>query len=144
MRRNCSQFLARGRHGAAALELALTLPVLLLAAFGCVDMGRAASAHLVVCNAARTGADYAATRGVTSFTRDTWEAAIRADVEAEMQSVPDFDSSRLSVQIETTPGDFDLDCIRVTVQYQFETITGWPGIPQTIALEHSVCAQRFR
>ncbi|MGE3317208.1 MAG: TadE/TadG family type IV pilus assembly protein [Planctomycetaceae bacterium] len=132
------------RSGAAAVETALALPVLLLLAFGCVDFGRAASAHLIVCNAARTGTDYGATRGVTTYTRDSWEAAIRTTVIEEMLNIATFDESKLFVTIATDEGDYGLDYVSVTVAYNFETLAGWPGLPSNIALEHTVSAQRVR
>jgi Flp pilus assembly protein TadG len=144
MRRIAQQQTLSNRRGGAALELALTLPVLLLLAFGCVDMGRAASAHLIVCNAARTGADYGATRAVTTISRAAWEDSIRTEVETEMLGIPSFNDANLTVNIETVAGHFDLDHVIVTVQYNFQTITGWPGIPQNISLEHTVSTQRFR
>jgi Flp pilus assembly protein TadG len=132
------------RRGAAAIEMALTLPVLLLLAFGCVDLGRAASAKIVVCNAARAGAEYGSTRGMTTFNQATWEQAIRDEVETEMQGIPSFDDAKLSVSIITADGDYDLDIVSVTVAYNFDTVTGWPGIPASISLNHTVSMQRFR
>lgn len=145
MHRICQKtFNTSSRRGAAAIEMALTLPLLLLLAFGCVDLGRAASAHLVVCNAARAGAEYGSTRGMTTFNQPTWEQAIRDEVETEMQEIASFDDSKLSVTVETSEGDYELEVVAVTVQYNFETITGWPGIPANISLHHTVSMQRFR
>src|SRR5437868_5776563 len=47
------------RGGAAATELALVLPLLILLALGCVDFGRYAYYSIAVQNAARTAAEYA-------------------------------------------------------------------------------------
>ena len=56
------------RCGAAAVELAVVLPVLLLLALGCVDLGRAAALNIALSNAARVGAEYGATHRFTSYT----------------------------------------------------------------------------
>lgn len=50
----------RGDHGAAAVEFALLLPVLLLMVFGIIDFGRALNAQITLTQAAREGARLAA------------------------------------------------------------------------------------
>jgi len=52
--------LRRGARGAAMVELALALPVLLLLTAGIWDFGRVYSAYMVATNAAREGARWAA------------------------------------------------------------------------------------
>lgn len=47
-------------RGAAAVELALVLPVLLLVVFGCIDFGRMLNAQIALTQAAREGARWAA------------------------------------------------------------------------------------
>ena len=46
-------------HGQSAVELALTLPMLLLIVLGTLDLGRALFAYVAVTNAAREGARFA-------------------------------------------------------------------------------------
>lgn len=48
----------RGRRGQAMLELALILPMLLVLAFGVVDLGRMFRYQEAIANAAREGANY--------------------------------------------------------------------------------------
>jgi Flp pilus assembly protein TadG len=59
-------------HGAAAVEFALLLPLLLLLLFGIIDFGRALNAQITLTQAAREGARLAAlgntTAGVDSGT----------------------------------------------------------------------------
>ena len=43
---------ARPRPGAAAVEFAIAVPILLLLAFGCADLGRAIAAYVAVSNSA--------------------------------------------------------------------------------------------
>jgi len=59
MRRRLARSAARDR-GAAAVELALLLPVLLLLVFGIIDFGRALNAQITLTQAAREGARIAA------------------------------------------------------------------------------------
>ncbi len=49
----------RPRRGAAAIELAIIMPVLLLLIFGCFDFGRFAYVSIAVTNAVRAGAGVA-------------------------------------------------------------------------------------
>ncbi len=49
------------RHGAAAVELALILPLLLTTLLGVWDIGRLVDAYSIVCNAAREGGRCAST-----------------------------------------------------------------------------------
>jgi Flp pilus assembly protein TadG len=46
----------RRRRGAAAAELAMILPLMLILVLGCVDFGRFAYSYIAVTNAARAGA----------------------------------------------------------------------------------------
>lgn len=59
MRRRPARSAARDR-GAAAVEFALLLPVLLLLVFGIIDFGRALNAQITLTQAAREGARLAA------------------------------------------------------------------------------------
>ena len=54
-----------GDHGAAAVEFALVLPLLLLILFGIIDFGRWYNAQITLTQAAREGVRYAAI-GITS------------------------------------------------------------------------------
>ena len=57
--KNPSTWARRHRRGAAAVELAMILPVLMTIVLGCVDFGRFAYNYIAVTNAARAGASYA-------------------------------------------------------------------------------------
>jgi Flp pilus assembly protein TadG len=52
------RILLKAKHGAAMVELALLLPVMLLLVVGAVDFGRAYFVYLEVVNAAHAGAEY--------------------------------------------------------------------------------------
>ncbi|NND96593.1 MAG: pilus assembly protein [Pirellulaceae bacterium] len=57
---------ARHRRGAAALEMALVLGLLILLVFGIIEMGRAIMVNQVITNAAREGARRAVIPGATN------------------------------------------------------------------------------
>lgn len=63
-RRHCR--LGRARQGAAAVEFALTAPVLVLLVFGTIEMGRAMMVQHLLGNAARDGARSAMLEGPTA------------------------------------------------------------------------------
>ena len=54
------RYIRVGDRGAAAVEFALLLPLLLLLVFGIIDFGRAINAQITLTQAARTGARLAA------------------------------------------------------------------------------------
>lgn len=132
------------RHGAAAVEFALALPILMLLAVGSIDFGRIPHFHQVVANAARTGAETGATQQFTSFTRASWEAGIEEAVEIEMQNIPNFDSSKMTFDLSTTTNSDGLARIVVEVSYPFETLINWPGMPSEVQLHKRVETLQFR
>jgi Flp pilus assembly protein TadG len=95
--------------GAAAVELALVLPFLLLLVCGIVDFGRAYNAHMTLTNAAREGVRVFALGGTQE------EATQRAHDTAVGLSVTGvtFDSSSCTFGAKTT----------VTVTVAFEYLT---------------------
>jgi Flp pilus assembly protein TadG len=145
-RRKAAKLRQRGnnRRGAAATELALTLPLLLLLAFGCVELGRAVSIYSMVCSAARAGAEYGATHGYNSYTYASWQTQVQQQMTTAPQGNPTFDSTKFSSSINTTaePGGFNLTT--VTANYQFKTITQWPGLPNQFTISHTVAMRRYR
>jgi Flp pilus assembly protein TadG len=66
--------MTRDDRGAAAVELALVLPLLLLLVFGIIDFGRALNAQIEITSAAREGARWAAL-GRTDIAQRVTDAA---------------------------------------------------------------------
>ena len=97
---------AGGERGAAAVEFALILPVLVLLIFGIIEFGRGYNAKIEITGAAREGA-----RVLAVGSGDPAAAAIGA--------APTLDSGKLSVTASASP------CVpgssaTVTVAYPFE------------------------
>ena len=132
------------RRGAAAVELALTLPVLLLLAFGCVELGRAVSIYTMVSCAARAGAEYGATHGYSNYTYSSWQNQVTQQVQNSVQGNSTFNSNLLSVNVASTAETGGFNLATVTATYQFSTITQWPGLPSSFTISHTVGMRRYR
>ena len=100
----------RTDRGAAAVEFALVLPLLVMLIFGIVDFGRMLNAKITLTEAAREGA-----RAASLIGRDAGVARAREAAEGYDIDKPDVRGCPRS------PGPDD-DAI-VTVSYNFEFIT---------------------
>src|SRR5262245_7927687 len=128
------------RRGAAAIELAVILPLFLLLTFGAIDFGRFAARAIAVDNAARAGAGYGIVHPYTTGTQATWANAMKQAVTDEMQSMFDsrFGSSNLTVSYLLSNDTGSRWRIRVTVTFPFRTTITWPGIPHQFNITQSV------
>jgi Flp pilus assembly protein TadG len=132
------------RRGAAATELAMVLPLVLLLAFGCAEIGRALSIYMMVSDAARAGAVYGATHGYTSYTQSSWENQIIQEAQSAEQGNASFNSNNLSVSVNTTSETGGFNLTTVTASYNFETITTFSTLPAQFAIRHTVAVRRFQ
>jgi Flp pilus assembly protein TadG len=128
------------RGGAAATELALLLPVLVLVVLGCVDFGRFAYNYIAVTNAARAGASYGAMNNYTASTQPTWVAGIKQTARDEMsQQVGSGNISNLQVTVTPITDANGLHRVRVAASYPFTTVVTWNfgglGLPHTLNLQ---------
>jgi Flp pilus assembly protein TadG len=100
-------------RGAAAVELALVLPVLLLVLFGIIDFGRMLNAQLQLTEAAREGAR---------------AAALRQDPTSRVQTATGG-LTGVTAQVTTCPTNAvaTQDAV-VTVTYQFQFVTPFAAI----------------
>ena len=83
----------RNQRGAALIEAAITIPMMLLISVGIFEFGRAYQTWQVLTNAAREGARMAVIQGST-------DADVTARVRSYMQagSLPNYGSATVSVQ----------------------------------------------
>lgn len=112
-----------GEDGAAAVELALVLPLLLLLVFGVVDFGRAYSARVELAHAAREGVR------AYALTQDPAEAATRTRAAA----VSLEDTATTEAEVGVTAQDCDSttdvgDSAVVTATFSFDYLTPLPDI----------------
>jgi Flp pilus assembly protein TadG len=132
------------RRAAAATELALVLPLLMTIVLGCVDFGRIAYAYVAVANASRVGAEYGATHKFTPYTQPSWTSRLRQGVADEMAHVTAFDPAKLQTTISTAADAYGLVRVTVDVEYPFESVVPWPGIPQNVLLWRRTSMREIR
>jgi Flp pilus assembly protein TadG len=121
------------RSGAAAVEFAIILPLLVTIVFGALDFGRFAYTYIAVTNAARAGAGFASFHHYTVTTQPVWVQQTTDTVLTELGD--QFDASKVQVLPPTVSVDADgMRRVRVEVRYPFETVTSWPLIPNAVTL----------
>lgn len=135
-----------GRRGSAAVESAVLLPLLTLLALGATDFARFSFAYISVATAARNGAAY----GSRSISNALDKAGIATAACDEMSSVRGSTNSNPSViSKRIREGDADSNdaadylgpddsYIRVTTQFQFDTILRYPGLASTVTISRTV------
>lgn len=135
----------RPRRGAAAVEFALILPVLMLLVLGAVDFGRFAYNYIAVTNAARAGASHGIMNSYSPTGRAAWEGAILAAAREEMNQQTGYEAGGLTVQVVTpTPDANGLRRVEVTVRHPFRMITTWPLLPSSVTLQRRVVLRSIR
>lgn len=119
------------RQGAAAVELAVLLPLLMFLFLITIDYSRIYYFSIIVSNCARNGAifgsdPYLASRTTTPYT--------------DVQSAALADAKDLSPQptVQTTYGS---DYVEVSVTYPFTTLTNYPGLPKQVDVKRTVRMQ---
>jgi len=101
-----------GDRGAAAVEFALCLPILLLLVFGIIDFGRALNAQLTLTQAAREGVRLAAL-GYSN-------GAVAARAQA---AAPELSGVTVAVTAACAPGAGPTADAQVNVSYTFSFVT---------------------
>ena len=85
------------RRGAAAVEMAIVLPIFFMLIMGIVEFGRAMMVGQLVTNAARFGARQSSVDGATN-------ATVTSDVKSFVSSTVGVAASDVTVTIAVTPG----------------------------------------
>lgn len=107
---------SKKESGQELIEFAILLPLLLLIAFGVLDLGRIFHAAITITNASREGARYG-----TFYPADA--AGIIAAAQAEAQN-SGIDLTSSPIIVECPEGCGSGLPLRVTVQYDFQLIMG--------------------
>ena len=130
------------RRGAAAVEFAFVLPLLVLIVLGCIDFGRFAYSYIAITNAARAGAGYGCTHTFTVATFPAWQAKTKQAAADEMSG---FDPSLFQIADPLfIPESPTLWQVQVEVSYTFQTFIDWPGIPNQVPMYRKVIMRNVR
>lgn len=142
------RFKKNRRSGAAAVEAALVLPLLVLINFGAVDTAQYITSGQVVCNASREGARIAARDSTTSV--DEVTETIEGSLQDAMPHLS-IEELRSSVVISVTYPDGtqiplgDLtnitsgDPVRISVSFDFDCIRWLQIIPTSTQVITTFC-----
>jgi len=122
------------RCGAALVEMALILPLLILLFLICVDFGRFATVHVAVTNAAREGANFGGTHSFTDATYELWKSKMGDAITEEMQGVPAFSEDELTIDEPTVLASDQRARVQVKVSYVFRPAVAWPAIPRELTI----------
>ncbi len=119
------------RRGTAMAELAILLPFLSFLFLVAVDFCRVFNATQIVEGCAEAGALYASGTARAASTTTTTDAATAAAVAEGAGLNPPLTAGNVAVTITSNTAT-------VTVTYSFPTLTGFPGLPQTLTLTRTV------
>ena len=135
----------RDETGAALIELAVLLPLLLLLVLGIGDFGRGLYWGITLTHAARAGAQY----GAQSIAKSADSSGIQQAAQNEAQNIGTISVS--SAVVCQCPGGSNVSCtsttcagygapqvsVLVTTSTTFNTVAPWPGVPRTTALSRT-------
>lgn len=125
------KYLSRRQRAMAVVELAVLLPLLVLLFVISVDFARVFYFSLTLQNCARAGALYASDPYVADESPfESTEDAALADA-TNLSPPPDIKDTS---GVDATGRAY----VEVTASYTFNTITGFPGVPNRIDLHRSV------
>jgi Flp pilus assembly protein TadG len=127
--RRLNSLLRENRSGAAAVELAVLLPLIVFIFCVSLDFCRVFYFSVTVTNCARNGAIY----GSADTTQARDEAGIQAAALAD--AVSNLDTQLLTISSST---DASASYVQVTVEYPFTAIISYPGIPKSTNLSRTV------
>ena len=135
----------RGRRvGTAATEFAIVFPLMLVVTIGCIDLGRVAHSSMALINGVSSAGEFAATYSFTDYTYDAGIATIEERITEELQTLSDFDPSKLTTVASFDDQGSDQPTITIDATYPFELVTSLPGLPGEIVLNHRIQVVRYR
>jgi Flp pilus assembly protein TadG len=131
--------LCKADHGAALVELAVVIPILLLLVFGAVDFGRAYYVGLQVTNAAHAGAEYGSlhptdTAGITNAVKNIYPNLPSPTVTYGCECSDGTSSIPFCSTKPTTCSGNVVNWATVKTSTPYTPLIPWPGIPKSFTL----------
>ena len=123
-----------GTAGQASVELAVTLPLMLLILLGTVDLGRVYHASISTANGARAGVQYASSSPAAAGD----VTGVQNAVAAEMGTLADIPGGNPVVTLNSAADASGYLQATVAVAYTFRTLVPWPAIPSEIRMARQV------
>jgi Flp pilus assembly protein TadG len=143
----------KANHGAAMVELALLLPVLMLILVGAIDYGRAYFVYLEVVNAAHAGAEYGSlnptdTTGISDAATASAPNVSNLTVPTAVYGCECSDGTSYSASCSTVPtctasagpparSTNVVYRVKVTTQAVYTPLMPWTGIPSTFTFSNT-------
>jgi Flp pilus assembly protein TadG len=148
----------RGDRGAALVELAVTLPLLVVVLVGITDFGRAFRTAMVVVNAARAGAQYGSqsqssstdTAGMITKANEVLSANGLTTGPTPVAARSCECATNAGVYTPTTPvntcsatctGGHIVISVNVSVTRTFSMLTPFPGLPDSVTVIRNATAR---
>jgi Flp pilus assembly protein TadG len=132
------------RRGAATIELAIVLPLLITVLLGATDFGRVSYSSIAIVNAARSGAEYGSMNPYSSSTSTSWQTGVTQAVTNELSQSTVFDINKLTVTASSVTDSSGFPLVTVQVTYPFKTIVNWTFIPSSFNVQKSVVMRGIR
>jgi hypothetical protein len=139
------QFLVpRSSRGTALIECAICLPVMMVVALGCLDLARVYRDQATLSFAVRQGSFRGCCQNFSDQQQDLLEAEIRGAIILEMETMEEFDVSKLSVSIDVVREDEENFYVVVEATYPFSSLFGNQFLQLDLELKHRMAAHRFQ
>jgi Flp pilus assembly protein TadG len=120
------------------------LPLLIILCLTSIDFGRLAYAYIALGNAARVGAEVAATRSYSTSTAAARLQEMESAVREDFSTDGGLDPSLVSFAADVVSDAYGLHRFTITASYPFSTVVSWPGIPRPLDLQRTITYRRFR
>lgn len=121
------------RTAAAAVELAICLPLLITITIFTVDAANVQYAKTTLDCAVRNGVHRGATKQFTPATYQDWCEIAEQSIVEEMELMPDFEPGNLDVRVEAVELN-DRVTVMATANYKKSTLFNWSGMGTELTL----------